>query len=442
MIKDNIFKAYDVRGIYPNELNEEAATTIGLAIADLVSGGRVVVARDMRVSSLSLHQSLIKGLCQGGAQVDDLELMPIDAVYYAVGKFGYDAGIMVTASHNPPEYNGFKIVTKGVEVLRGSEVAKLINNTSSTKDSIPGEASEKDIWSDYLTHLRSFVDINQLKPLKVVVDAGNGLAGLVIPKLFVGLPFELTPLSFELDGTFPNRPSNPLAQGAPDRAADLVKKVGAQVGIMFDGDTDRVFFLTETGAFVPADVTLLLLAKEFLRRQPGSAIAYNLICSRAVPEFISAWGGRPIRSAVGYVNVRQALLKEGAVMGGELSAHYSFRDNYSSDSGFIAALVVLELLSRLEQPLSELVREYAPYAKSPEINLEVANKSEVLSKIKNNFVDARIDEVDGVTVAYDNWWCNVRPSNTEPLLRVTVEAATAELLKTKQAEVLKIIKES
>lgn len=441
MSKENIFKAYDVRGVYPDELDEQAALAVGLAVASLVPGGRVVVARDMRVSSLSLHQSLIKGLCQGGAQVDDLEQMPIDAIYFAVGKYGYDAGIMVTASHNPPQYNGFKIVKKNVEVVRGREVAELIKQAK-PGNIISGEASERDLWADYIGHLLSFIDVATLKPLKVVVDAGNGLAGIVIPRLFKDLPFNLTPLSFELDGTFPNRPSNPLAPGAPEGASQLVKKVGADVGIMFDGDTDRVFFLTEKGEFVPADVTLLLLASEFLRREPNSAIVYNLICSRAVPEFVAKWGGRPIRAAVGYVNVRQALLSNKAILGGELSAHYSFRDNYSSDSGFIAALVVLELLSRLNQPLSQLVHEYAPYAKSPETNLAVADKDLALKKVKEHFADAKIDEIDGVTIEYDDWWCNVRPSNTEPLLRVTVEAKTVEAMKTKQAEVLKVIKEA
>ncbi len=440
-MKQGIFKAYDIRGVYPDELNEAEAEAVGLAVASLVKSGRVVVARDMRLSSLNLHQSLIKGLCVGGVQVDDLELMPIDAIYFAVGKYDYDAGVMVTASHNPPKYNGFKIVKKGVEVVRGKEIEELVKQ-SPPSAAVPGAASEKDIWPEYLKHLLSFVDVAKLKPLKVVVDAGNGLAGLVIPKLFAQLPFELVPLSFELDGAFPNRPSNPLAPGAPEQAAALVKKSQANVGIMFDGDTDRVFFLTEKGEFVPADVTLLLLAREFLKREPSSGIVYNLICSRAVPELIKQWGGQPIRSAVGYVNVRQALLENKAILGGELSAHYSFRDNYGSDSGFIAALVVLELLSQLGQPLSQLVSEYAPYAKSPEVNLEVADKGVVLQTIKKHFAGARIDEVDGVTVEYDDWWCNVRPSNTEPLLRVTVEGKTTDLMKTKQAEVLRLIKES
>lgn len=435
---DSIFKAYDVRGLYPSELNEEAAYDIGRAVAALVGGRRVVVGRDMRVSSPSLHQALIDGLRQGGSAVDDIDLVPIDGVYFAVGKLGYDAGIMVTASHNPPEYNGFKIMRQHTQWVRGVELKQLLH--AAPAQASPGTFSERDIWPDYLAHVRSFTNVAALKPLKVVVDAGNGMAGKVIPLLFQGLPFQLTPLFFELDGTFPNRPSNPAAPGAAEAASAKVRTAGADVGIMFDGDTDRVFFLDETGRFVPADVTLLLLAKEFLRREPGAAIGYNLICSRAVPEFITRWGGRPIRTAVGYVNVSQAILKQGAIMGGELSAHFSFRDNYGTDSGMVAALLVLELLSREGKPLSSLVHEYAPYAKAPEENLRVADATSVLAAVKERYHDARLDELDGVTVQYPDWWVNVRPSNTEPLLRITAEANTPELLKAKQAEVISLIK--
>ncbi len=435
---DSIFKAYDVRGVYPTELNEEAARDIGLAIAALVSSGRVVVGRDMRLSSDAIHNALISGLRDGGSSVDDMDMVSIDAMYFAVGKYAYDAGVMVTASHNPPEYNGFKVMRKNTQWVRGFELKKLIS--SATPAASAGTLSEFDVWPTYLTHVKSFVHLPVLKPLKVVVDAGNGMAGKVIPLLFDGLPFQLTPLSFELDGSFPNRPSNPLATGASVLAAQTVRRVGADAGIMFDGDTDRVFFLDELGRFVPADVTLLLLARELIRREPGAAVAYNLICSKAVPELVTQWGGRPIRTAVGYVNVSQAILHQGAIMGGELSAHYSFRDNYATDSGFIAALLVLELLSREGKPLSQLVQEYAPYAKAPEVNLEVADKVAVIAAVKAKYADANIDELDGVTVQYPDWWVNVRPSNTEPLLRVTVEASDEGQLQAKQAEVLKFIK--
>jgi phosphomannomutase len=435
---DTIFKAYDTRGVYPTELNEEAAQAVGQAVAKLAQGGRVVVGRDMRLSSPQLHQALIKGLRQGGSAVDDLDLVPIDAVYFAVGRHGYEAGVMVTASHNPPEYNGFKVVGKGAQVVRGSKLKEFVDIFNADAP-IQGSLSEFDIWPSYLEHVRSFVRPESLRPLKVVVDAGNGMAGKVLPTLFNGLPFKLTPLFFELDGSFPNRQSNPLLPGASDAVAAKVKAVGADVGVMFDGDTDRVFFLDEQGVFVPADVTLLLLAREFLNREPGAAVVYNLICSRAVPEFIERWGGRPVRSAVGYVNMREALVKQGAVMGGELSAHYSFRDNYGADSGMIALLLVLELLSQEGKALSELVHEFSPYAKAPEMNLKVADKDKVLAAVRSRYHDAQIDELDGVTISYPDWWVNVRPSNTEPLLRVTIEANDADLLSAKHTELKHLI---
>jgi len=435
---DTIFKSYDIRGVYPIEINESALTAIGWALANFVKGGRVVVGRDMRISSPQLHQALIDGLVKGGAQVDDLEMVPIDAVYFAVGSYGYEAGIMVTASHNPPEYNGCKVVGKGVSWLRGREIKDLLAKPLNTKSG--GRFSSRDIWPDYLQHVLSFVHKSALRPLKVVVDAGNGMAGLVIPRLMAGLPFQVTPLFFELDGAFPNRPSNPLAPQAAQSVIAKVIKEQADLGIMFDGDTDRMFLIDEKGEFVPADVTLLLLAKEFIRRQPGAGIAYNLICSKAVPEFITKWGGRPIRSAVGYVNVGTAMKQQQGSMGGELSAHYSFKDNFYADSGFIAALIVLELLSRENKKLSDLVKQYSPYAKSPETNLTATNQAEVLQKVKQAHQAGQIDELDGVTVSYADWWFNVRPSNTEPLLRVTVEANTAELLALKKAELLKQIK--
>ncbi len=439
MYSDSIFKAYDIRGIYPSELNAEAAEAVGRAIGQLVGEGTVVVGRDMRLSSPVLHQALILGLCKGGVNVHDIDLVPIDAVYFAVGKFDYLAGIMVTASHNPPEYNGFKVMRRHTQWVRGRELRDLVKAELPVMNNL-GQVSKFDIWPDYLKHVRSFVDVKILKPLKVVVDAGNGMAGKAIPLLFENFPFKHQPLWFELDGSFPNRPSNPLAPNAADKISQTVRESEADIGIMFDGDTDRVFFIDETGRFVPADVTLLLLANEFLHREPGAAIAYNLICSRAVPEFITKWGGKPIRTAVGYVNVSQALLHQGAIMGGEISAHYSFRDNYSADSGMIAALLVLEMLSRADKPLSELVKEYSPYTKAPEVNLEVKNQAEILTEIKEYYKDGAIDELDGVTVSYPDWWCNVRPSNTEPLLRITVEAKDQTMLQIKQKELLDFIK--
>ncbi len=437
---EGIFKSYDIRGIYPTELNEEVASLIGQVIAGFSSGGKIVIGRDMRLSSPALHQALLKGLMAGGAKVDDIGEVPIDAVYFAVGKFNYDAGVMITASHNPTEYNGFKIIKKGMEWVRGGELKDLIGKLDSSARKSQGEVKELDIWEDYIKHLLSFVNHEKLKDLKVVVDAGNGMAGKTIPKLFASLPFKLTPLFFDLDGSFPNRPSNPLAPNASKVVSEKIIEVGADLGIMFDGDTDRVFFLDETGKFVSADTTLLVLAKEFLSREPGATIAYNLICSRAVPEFITKWGGKPLRTAVGFVNVMTALKANDGIMGGELSAHYSFRDNFYSDSGFIAALLVLEYLSITGKKLSQLVADYSPYVKLPEINLTVNDKQAAIDKVKNYFKDAKIDELDGVTVEYEDWWVNVRPSNTEPLLRVTLEANNEKILEEKKQEVLSLLK--
>lgn len=434
---EKIFKSYDIRGVYPSEINESAAEAIGLAIANLAKGGRVAVGRDMRLSSPQLHEALIKGLVAGGAEVDDLEMVPIDAVYFAVGTYDYAAGVMVTASHNPSEYNGFKVVGRGVSWLRGSDLKELVDKRQPAEKL--GSFSQRNIWPEYLEHVLSFVNLASIRPLKLVIDAGNGLAGKVIPMLMAKLPCPIESMFFELDGSFPNRPSNPLAPGAADQIKAKVIASQADLGIMFDGDTDRVFLIDELGNFVPADVTLLLLAKQFINKQPGAGIAYNLICSKAVPEFISKWGGRPIRSAVGYVNVGTAMKEQQGVMGGELSAHYSFKDNFYADSGFIATLLILELLSSENKPLSALVKEYFPYAKSPEINLPVNDSKKVLNEFKSKYQDAQIEELDGVTVIYSDWWCNIRPSNTEPLLRITIEANNQQLLADKKKELVSFV---
>jgi len=436
-----VFRNYDIRGIVDKDLDADKVEAVGKAYGTFLRRRKVrqaVVGRDCRLSGVEYQNALMRGLTAMGIDIIDLGVVMTQMVYFAQYLYQTNGGAMVTASHNPPEYNGFKVMRRNTEWVRGSQLKELVQ-VASTAPLKRGGFSELDIWPAYLEHVRSFVRLGTLKPLKVVVDAGNGMAGRAIPLLFSGLPFSFTPLFFELDGSFPNRPSNPLAPGASGAAGDKVREVGADVGIMFDGDTDRIFFLDEQGRLVPADVTLLLLAKESLHQNPGAAIAYNLICSRAVPEFIRAWGGQPIRTAVGYVNVSQALLEQGAVMGGELSAHYSFRANYSADSGMIAALLVLELLSREGKKLSDLVAELSPYAKAPEVNLTVANQPAALATVKQAYPDAEIDELDGVTVSYPDWWVNVRPSNTEPLIRITVEAKSRELMEQKRDEVVKLI---
>lgn len=445
-INPQIFRSYDIRGIYPTELNEAAAYKIGQAFAFLVkekssaSEPKIVVGRDMRIASPSLAQSLIDGLVEAGLLVDDIGLSTVDAVYFAVGKLGYDGGIMVTASHNPKEYGGMKIVLKNMEWVSGVDIQKVINRMPEKGETSVGLKKERDLWEEYINHVLSFVELDKISPMKVVVDAGNGMAGLAIPKIAERLPIEVLPIHFELDGNFPGRESNPLLPGATDQAAAVIVREKAHLGVLFDGDTDRLIFVDENGQMIQADTTLILLAKHFLKRYPGKAVAYNAICSKAVPEFIEKFGGRPVRTKVGFINVSKGLVEHDGVLGGEVSAHYSFADNHYADSGMIAFVIILQLLSEIGKPLSEVVAEFNPYHRGDEVNLTVANSAMILDKIKEKYRDAKIDELDGVTVDHGHWWFNVRPSNTEPLLRITVEANNKEEMEKNREELVSYIK--
>lgn len=438
-----IFKSYDIRGIYPADLNETAAYAIGRAYARHTGAPLVAVGSDMRLSGPALKAELIRGLTDEGVRVADLGLVPIDLVYFAVRKRDYPAGVMITASHNPKEYNGFKLPLPGTGWIRGITLKETVDTLPSEPAGPKAATEPVDIWNDYIEHVLSFVDTARIKPLKVVVDAGNGMAGAVVPKLAPHLPIEIIPLNFELDGNFPAHPSNPLDPASQVQIAAAVKEHGADCGVIFDGDTDRLFFVDEHGTFIPADLTLLVLAKEFLRREPGAGIVYNAICSKIVPEKIAAWGGRPLRSAVGFVNVMETMAREHGIMGGELSAHYCFRDNGYADSGFIAWLILLELLSRDERPLSAIVQEFQVYHKAPELNIvmEDAAREAAIARVKDAYRDAPQDEIDGLTITFDDWWFNIRKSNTEPLLRLTMETLSPEMTAEKLAEVKKIIEE-
>lgn len=442
MIPEKIFKAYDIRGIYPTELNPDVAYSVGQAYAQLTDARRVVVGRDMRLGSPELAKKLIEGITSQGVNVDDIGMVPIDAVYFALGKFKYDGGVMVTASHNPKEYNGFKMAIrgKGIEYIRGTELLAFLKGKHFDTKKKPGNRQERNILDEYIRHVVSFADVNKVKPFTIVVDAGNGMAGKVMPRLFEQLPCKLVPLNFELDGNFPSHPSNPLL---PESRVQLHKAVlheHADFGVIMDGDTDRLFFITEQGEFIRADTTLLLLAQYFLNAHPGAGIAYNVICSKAVPEKIRAWGGKPIRTAVGFVNVSQGMRDHGGIMGGEVSAHYSFRDNYFADSGFIAFALLLMLISDQNKPLSRLVEGLNPYFRSDEINIEIANIPQKIEAVRKRFHDGKQDELDGLTVEYEDWWFNVRPSNTEPLLRITVEANIKTMMEQKSEELVAFIK--
>ncbi len=438
-INQSIFKSYDVRGIYPYELNEKAAYLIGRAFAVFSKAKEVTVGCDMRLSSPALKKELIRGVTDEGVHVKDIGLVSIDEIYVSVGKFGDEAGIMVTASHNPPEYNGFKMVLKEMKWVRGIELLDQVKSMREGKDTVKGSVRQEDITEKYMQHILSFIEIDKIKPFKVVVDAGNGMAGKIMPILQEKLPITIIPLNFELDGNFPAHPSNPLLPESQKQICEAVVKENADFGVIMDGDTDRLFFVDEKGIFIPADITLLLLARLFLQREPSAGIVYNLLCSKIVPEMVKKWGGRALRTKVGYVNVSTVMREERGIMGGELSAHYSFRDNAFADSGFIAFLILLELLSNYKKPLSEIVKPFYKYAKS-DVNFEVKNKEEILVRVKEKYADGKQDFLDGVTVEYKDWWFNVRPSNTEPLLRLTIEADTKELLEQKKKELSKFIR--
>lgn len=440
MINEKIFKAYDIRGIYPDQLNEESAYAIGRAYARKVDTNTIVVGRDMRLSSPALHKELVKGIMDEGKNVLDIGLVPIDAVYYAVRiKKLAPAGVMITASHNPKEYNGFKMPMEGIGWVRGEDIKEDVKNLPEEISDTKGTMEETDIMEGFIKHVLSFGNIDKIKPFKVVVDAGNGMAGKVIPLLEKHLPIEVIPMNFELDGSFPAHPSNPKLPESQIGITKAVVEHKADFGIILDGDTDRLFFIDETGRFIPADFTLLVLAKEFIRREPGAGVVYATICSRIVKEKIEEWGGRAIEAKVGFVNIMHEMYNQKGIMGGEISAHYSFRDNGYADSGFIAFVILLELLSKENKKLSEIISEFEVYDKPEEINIEVEDSVKILERIKEHYKDEEISELDGVTVRSKDWWLNVRPSNTEPLLRINIETINKELTEEKKKELFEVI---
>jgi phosphomannomutase len=440
-INPTIFKSYDIRGIYPSELSEEAVYNIGKSFIIYSGVKNIVLGYDARISSPALLKALARGILAQGGQVYDIGQVPTECVYFAVGSYDFDGGIMITASHNPKEYNGLKLMKRengNIQMVRGKDLLSVTGSDNFT----PGEEIEinkRDIWKDYLNHIFSFVDLSEIVPLKIVIDASNGVAGNVISKIQDKLPAEIFALNFEPDGNFPNHGPNPLEEGASDKISKTIKDQKADFGLMFDGDADRIFLVDEKGELVRADVVLLLLARYFLEKNPGMAIAYNAICSKAVPEFVEKWGGKPIKTQVGFVNVRDGLLKNNGIMGGELSGHYCYKDNFYMDSGMISFLSLMQIISKDGRKVSEIVKELSPYKKSPELNFKVADKDAIIEKVKEKYSDGKQDFLDGITVEYKDWWFNVRPSNTEPLLRLTIEADAQEILEAKQKELIKII---
>jgi len=440
----DLFKAYDIRGVVPDELNPDIAYRIGRALVTYLGVDNVCVGRDMRVSGQVLATALIDGIRDQGADVTDIGLISTDGLYFAVGKFGFSAGVMVTASHNPAEYNGFKLCKSEARPLSLDEgIGEIRDLVLANEFSDPerrGDLIERDVTDEFVGHALSMIDVESVTPMRIAVDAGNGMAGKVLPRVFERLPGELIPLFFELDGTFPNHEANPIE---PENTRDLRAAVVAHnldMGVAFDGDADRMFLIDDNGEFVGGDMVTAMVAQSLLRKNPGSAVVYNLICSRTVPELIEREGGRPIRSRVGHSFIKAHMRREDAIFGGEHSGHFYFRDNWYADSGLIAFLTVLELLSADGRSVSEYLKPIDTRFRSGEINSEVADVDGTLAKVSEAFADGELDELDGLTISYPTWWFNLRASNTQPLLRLNVEADTEAQLEDRTAAVLGIVR--
>jgi phosphomannomutase len=445
IVVPDIFKSYDVRGIYPAEMNEELAYGIGRALAAELQLSSVVVGRDMRPSGVPLFEAFARGATEMGVDVTDIGLVSTDALYFAVGNYDFAAGVMITASHNPAAYNGMKFTRDKAQAISFDTGLRAIRDRIATGDygvpaAKPGTIGKRDVLDDFAAHCLTFVDRAAVKPFKIAIDAGNGMAGLTVPYVFKHLPCEIVPLFFELDGTFPNHPASPIE---PENMVDLQEAVlanGCDLGVAFDGDADRMFIVDEKGALVGGDIVTALVAGNTLKRHPGSKVLYNLICSRNVPEAIESAGGIAVRSQVGHSLIKKTMREENIVFGGEHSGHFYFRDNWFADSGMIALLQCLEVFSDAGVPVSEIVAPLARRSRSGEINSRVEDVREKLAEIKAHYDGAAIDELDGVTIQYADWWLNVRPSNTEPLLRLNVEADTRELMERRRDEALRLIR--
>jgi phosphomannomutase len=438
-----IFKAYDVRGVYPEELNEDVARRIGWAFAEFTRSPALAVGRDCRLSSPSLVAAFTEGVTDRGVDVVDIGLATTDMLYFASGRLDMP-GAMFTASHNPPQYNGIKLCRAGAAPVGADSGLDEVRDLAAREPPSPvpahGTVRTRDLVEEYIDHVLSFVDADQIAPLTVVADAANGMAGLVLPAIFERLPAKLVGLYLDLDGTFPNHPADPIQ---PENQADLMRAVlehSADVGLAFDGDADRVFLVDERAQGVSGSLVTALVAEAMLEREPGGKIVHNLICSWVVPEVVREHGGVPIRTRVGHSFIKKVMADTGAIFGGEHSGHYYFRDHFRADSGLIAALFVLQRLSETGMPLSQLLAPYRRYEASGEINSEVADQAAATERVAEAFRDGRQDRLDGLTVEYEDWWFNVRPSNTGPLLRLNVEARTKELLEEKTKAVLSVIR--
>lgn len=446
MLDPKVFKAYDVRGLYGTELDEEGAYSIGRAYVEQFQPKRIAVGHDMRVSSPSMAQAVIAGASDAGAAVLELGLVGTEMVYFAVGSHGLGGGIAVTASHNPKEYTGMKIVREGALPVGGEsgllEIRDRALAVAGRASSARGEVSSLDVYPAFVDKVLSFADVDAIRPLRVVVDAANGMAGAMLPPVLERLPIDTVRCYFEPDGTFPNHEPNPLL---PENRDFIVRKTleeGADFGVAFDGDADRCFFVDDTGEFVPGDFATALLAEAVLAKEPGAKVIYDVRASWAVPETIRAAGGEPLVNRVGHAFIKHRMRAEDAAFAGEVSGHYYFRDFCQADSGVIPFLLMLEIVSRKARKLSQILARFREcYFITGELNTPVPDVSAKLAELKQRFGPAgTVSELDGVSVDADGWHFNVRPSNTEPLLRLNLEARSRELMERKRDEVLAVIR--
>jgi phosphomannomutase len=447
MLDPDVFKAYDVRGVHPAQLDEDGAYRIGRAYVERFGLGKIAVGRDMRLSSPSMTTAAIDGAADGGADVLDLGMIGTEMLYYAVSKLSLDGGIVVTASHNPKQYTGMKIVRAGALPVGGD--SGLADVRRAAEDGFGdvgrrGEVRSEDVWDGFVAKVLSFVDPGAVEPLRVVVDAANGMAGAMLPPVLERLPqLDVVRCYFEPDGSFPNHEPNPLL---PENRAFVVEKTrteGADLGVAYDGDADRCFFVDDTGEFVPGDFVTALLARAMLEKEPGAKVIYDVRASWAVPRAIEEAGGIPLVNRVGHAFIKQRMREEGALFAGEVSAHYYFRDFTQADTGVVPFLVMLELLSRGGRRLSELLAPFRErYFLTGEINTPVADVEAKLHELEERYaaLGARVGRLDGISVDFDDWHFNVRPSNTEPLLRLNLEALEEATMERRRDEVLDLIR--
>jgi phosphomannomutase len=441
----SIFKSYDVRGLYPSQLDEATAYEIGRVFPRLLDAHTIAIGRDMRLSGNSLFDALARGATESGADVIDIGMVSTDALYFAVGKYGYDGGIMITASHNPAEYNGMKFTRARAQAMSFDTGLSQIRDQICSgelphKSESIGKIQKKNILEEFASHCLTFIDPKQIKPLKIAIDAGNGMGGVIVPYVFKHLSCEILPMYFEPDGSFPNHPANPLEPANMSDLQQAVLENKCDLGVAFDGDADRMFIVDEKANLVGGDIVTALVAINTLRHSPSVPILYNVICSRSVREAVEKHGGKAYRSPVGHSLIKKMMRDQDIKFGGEHSGHFYFKDNWYADSGMIALLQCLEVFSQSDGSVSETIAPIDRRFRSGEINSQIQDIPNKLKEIEATYIDAEIDYLDGLTVSYSDWWMNIRASNTEPFLRLNLEADSLSVMEQQREQILALIR--